>query len=486
MKKFKITLVLISIINIGLLTSQNTGINVTNPQSKLHIDGKIKINGTNALEFGAGLVKEENAGKIIYNGFSSGLDIIGGGTTLYNRRVNFIGNTIFNKGIHVPSLSTYSALNDGLSSKEEISFIFGFYEIKLNGFDDIVSNLFNVNFNSNRTIRLTKSGNLIIGPNFHAATLNVNQRTKINNLRLGSPQTGQYLFNNSSYLAWVTKFDPWVLNTTHLVSSGSKIGIGTSTPLHPMHIAGTVKSDSLKIQVAVDSTFFVTSSSQGLTYFKPAFENWSTASNLQFLGTPNSGYTYSLGSPNAIGFWSMTQNGQTNLKFGLDNVLSIYTHTIKSNGLLTLNPTTAISSNNGLVFGANRPNLSKLNIDTNGHLGLGRETSSAKIDVANDTKTESIKIGNNGSKIVRMNQGSTNITKPSPGMVGTQTINFQNGYFTATPKVIAIVKAGSIDTQVYCVSTTNISVSSVTFLIYRLDNNLAWPSEPTVEWIAIQ
>ncbi|MBC7447278.1 MAG: tail fiber domain-containing protein [Hymenobacteraceae bacterium] len=54
----------------------------TLPSAHLHIGGAVKIDGTNTLEFGAGVAgKEINAGKIGYRAFSNdALDIIGAGT----------------------------------------------------------------------------------------------------------------------------------------------------------------------------------------------------------------------------------------------------------------------------------------------------------------------------------------------------------------------------------------------------------------------
>jgi subtilisin-like proprotein convertase family protein len=75
----------ISIISYG----QNVGIGTTNPQSKLHINGDAKIDSGYTLELGAGLTKETNAGKIGYQVFSSGLDIVGAGVDVNNRRINF-------------------------------------------------------------------------------------------------------------------------------------------------------------------------------------------------------------------------------------------------------------------------------------------------------------------------------------------------------------------------------------------------------------
>jgi hypothetical protein len=83
----------------------NVGIGILSPSAKLHVNGAMKIEGSNTLEFGAGVVgKELNAGKIGYQTFTPGaLDIVGAGTTVATRKVNIFaeGGTTFNGPINV-------------------------------------------------------------------------------------------------------------------------------------------------------------------------------------------------------------------------------------------------------------------------------------------------------------------------------------------------------------------------------------------------
>jgi hypothetical protein len=67
----------------------NVGVGTVNPQAKLHLSGPMKIDGSNTLEFGAGVSgKEVNAGKIGYQTFTAdALDIIGAGTTGTSRKI---------------------------------------------------------------------------------------------------------------------------------------------------------------------------------------------------------------------------------------------------------------------------------------------------------------------------------------------------------------------------------------------------------------
>lgn len=83
----------------------NIGLGITPSGTKLHVNGGMKIQGTNILEFGAGVAgKEANAGKIGYNGFGTGaLAIVGAGTSSANRAVYFFaeGGTTFNGAVNI-------------------------------------------------------------------------------------------------------------------------------------------------------------------------------------------------------------------------------------------------------------------------------------------------------------------------------------------------------------------------------------------------
>lgn len=80
-----------SIEQMTLLTNGNFGLGTTSPSAKLHIAGNVKIDGTNTLEFGAGITKEASAGKIGYKAYGAfdALDIVGAGTLGTNRKIRF-------------------------------------------------------------------------------------------------------------------------------------------------------------------------------------------------------------------------------------------------------------------------------------------------------------------------------------------------------------------------------------------------------------
>jgi hypothetical protein len=81
------------------------GIGKSDPTARLHVNGMVKLDGSNSMEFGAGIAgKEINAGKIGYNSFGSGaLEIVGAGTNATNRAVYFFaeGGTTFTGPVNV-------------------------------------------------------------------------------------------------------------------------------------------------------------------------------------------------------------------------------------------------------------------------------------------------------------------------------------------------------------------------------------------------
>ncbi|MBC7507510.1 MAG: tail fiber domain-containing protein [Ferruginibacter sp.] len=94
----------------GVNGTGNVGIGIAAPLAKLHIAGNVKIDGSNTLEFGAGIAgKEVSAGKIGYQSFGlfDALDIVGAGTGA-NRKIKFWneGGAEFSGNIGVGNTAT--------------------------------------------------------------------------------------------------------------------------------------------------------------------------------------------------------------------------------------------------------------------------------------------------------------------------------------------------------------------------------------------
>lgn len=97
----------------------NLGIGTSTPTARLHVAGNQKIDGTNTLEFGAGIAgKENNAGKIGYQTFSpDALDIVGAGSAGGNRKVKFWneGGAVFIGALQAPA---YLVVSDARFKKD--------------------------------------------------------------------------------------------------------------------------------------------------------------------------------------------------------------------------------------------------------------------------------------------------------------------------------------------------------------------------------
>lgn len=92
----------------------NVGIGVIVPEALLHINGNMKINGSNYLEFGAGIAgKEVNAGKIGYALFSTdAVDMVGASVGGSLRKIRFWaeGGSRFEGPLNVSNINSYAGL----------------------------------------------------------------------------------------------------------------------------------------------------------------------------------------------------------------------------------------------------------------------------------------------------------------------------------------------------------------------------------------
>ncbi|WP_165903787.1 tail fiber domain-containing protein [Hymenobacter gummosus] len=75
--------------SLDISAAGNVGVGLAAPQAKLHVDGSVKINAANTLEFGAGLTgKQTDAGTIGYGNLTAdALNIVGAGTSTADRKV---------------------------------------------------------------------------------------------------------------------------------------------------------------------------------------------------------------------------------------------------------------------------------------------------------------------------------------------------------------------------------------------------------------
>jgi len=143
---------------------QNDNPTVNSPNLSITAIGT-KIYKDNYLELGAGITKEANAGKIGYQLFSPGLDIIGAGTTQDSRRITFYNegaaNFLGRVAIGTTSVPGEKLYVDG-NVKVETDFLVG------NNFTAIGSA--SINGAANLKSDVTISGKLGIGVNASTAT----------------------------------------------------------------------------------------------------------------------------------------------------------------------------------------------------------------------------------------------------------------------------------------------------------------------------
>ncbi|MCG8700507.1 MAG: hypothetical protein MI922_20805 [Bacteroidales bacterium] len=94
--------------------SKNVGIGTSNPIEKLSIAGKGAT-----IELGAGVPKEANAGKIAYQRWSDGLDIVGVGSNPNNRKITFFceGGANFYGRIWATNVYTTKVETPGLEAQ---------------------------------------------------------------------------------------------------------------------------------------------------------------------------------------------------------------------------------------------------------------------------------------------------------------------------------------------------------------------------------
>lgn len=127
----------------GFISGTSTFGNVATFNSTLESKGGIKLSNLSVLELGANINKEVNAGKIVYQGFSDDLDIVGAGVLAPNRYVKIwdnltVPNSITSSNIYCNSIQIggdgtitkgvlYDRVNMGTSGTRQkmVSMVYG-------------------------------------------------------------------------------------------------------------------------------------------------------------------------------------------------------------------------------------------------------------------------------------------------------------------------------------------------------------------------
>jgi hypothetical protein len=183
------TLLALALLASGLAAiSQNVGIGTTTPQERLHLVGRlrsdgVRINGDNTLELGFGVAgKTSNAGQIGYQTFSTGLDIVGAGSSMGTRSIKFWaeGGSTFAGSIRLEGSGSSSGLflGVGVIGKETNAGRIGYSLFTPNTLDIVGAGT----NSGNRRIKLWAEGGTELAGNAEIAGF-----TRLGTLAAGAP-----------------------------------------------------------------------------------------------------------------------------------------------------------------------------------------------------------------------------------------------------------------------------------------------------------
>lgn len=261
-------------------TTGNVGIGIT-PTARLHVNGSVKVGQKNPLEMGAGLSKESSAGKIAYQLFSSGLDIVGAGTVNGSRLVKLWDNvevpsTITTNNLKAVNLCTTAGacatvqnIINGLSNSLTPGGLG--YDIDANGRVDQADQTIVVN-----------------------CSLGASSCTSLYRLRSDLNRDGRVDTADVQMITNAALFHKahWLASGDNIYSSNTgNVGIGTTAPQTKLDVNGSIFSKGLAVNggvAIVDGT-----QGEGKIFVSDAagLGSWKTASELGLGGT-----TYTAGT----------------------------------------------------------------------------------------------------------------------------------------------------------------------------------------------
>jgi trimeric autotransporter adhesin len=266
------------------------------------------------------------------------------------------------------------------------------------------------------------------------------------------------------------------------ITNGGNVGIGTTNPLQKLDINGNVSLN--------DNTIYLRAGNDpnhGLRF--------SNDVNGPYLFGYIGGALGTSGAPSGNIFrnsltWDISGNVAVRGSIGVDT--AALNNGNLNNALLfggwggegIGSKKTAGGNQNGLDFYTAFNN--RMAITNGGNVGIGTTTPASKLEVNGETKTASLKVGNNGTSLLAVQKGTFTIGN-SAGASKTVTFNFPNA-FSSIPVLVATVRndAGFNVGDTFVASIRSISTTSVTFNIQRVDVAGGWTQILLLNWIAME
>jgi hypothetical protein len=228
----------------------NVGIGTSTPSAKLHLSGNFKIDGSDETEWGNGITKESNAGKIAYQKFSDALDIVGAGTTGSNRKLKFWaeGGALFTGGAQINSYADIGGARNPNSAPGG-----------LNIYDYTVGDYTNIQFaqsawgGSDAILFNAYKSNTQVNGNL-ADIGNVKHSNDVGPFNAGSGMIhflgngGRMDFFLSQNSTGKNSNVNWETPVLSLVRGGN-VGIGTPSPDAKLAVNGTIHTKEVKVDL---------------------------------------------------------------------------------------------------------------------------------------------------------------------------------------------------------------------------------------------
>ncbi|WP_395067265.1 hypothetical protein, partial [Flavobacterium sp.] len=220
----------------------NVGVGTTTPTAKLHIAGNAKIDGQNALEFGAGITKATANGEIAYQKYSSGLDIVGAGSAsdASDRKIALHaqgGATLYGKlGIGADPTSITSGLYLPLSAEIRKDFNANGVAGTPNSYMKIINNDGAGNFSEYINSTGTNSPTAVVAAGAY-------RRTILQLTSAGADEAFSYQYANQVAAGGAQSWKEYLRissasNNLTLNGGGGNVGIGTNAPLGKLDVSG--------------------------------------------------------------------------------------------------------------------------------------------------------------------------------------------------------------------------------------------------------